>query len=635
MNSNHSLINNYNYFQVPVKVIYCIREKIIGEKQFFLNSTFYTILHYFNKNLKEEGKTKLKREYMYNGQTINPNEPLINLIELKKNSSSSTIESVEILIEIEETNKEDDDYIPYFDIIIQPKINPFGLFVYKIKEGIINVQVYPEKISKKYELSKYSDFSSYCNSPKSLFISGGKFKNLPIKDFWIIDNHKYSIIKEKMPIEKFNHSMIYVTISDNEYIFIVGGNNLNTFYYDIKNNSFENWGDTNSNLIKPALFQYKNYLYCFNSFRDDDNYYFERTNLESQEHIWEKIFPLFDNDTFDFKTESFGVSSCTNGNILLVGGINIKPRTLIYDPKNNSLSLSKTGKNEKIILSDKYFYKVNKLHYVALPTTLKSKKEIAIVNKIKQNIRLINFTVSDGISKVKFNQDDYGKIIVKAKIHERLRFEMQPKIVTAQNLTISNNEPIFNEKEILNVEIKPNINEENIDTGKRKIMKKSNKIFLPSSMIYNNLIDLIVKNNNKNNKNIKNIKNINLYQNYKNFGIVEMPKGDQDSLHLINFSSSSIKKEEDIKNNKKKENIKNLNNNKFIISKNIDINLNINLDNKTNNNDNDEEEYEDERVIRDAFETTIREKLEEDIIEIEEYFENYYDINNFADYQIP
>lgn len=149
MNSNNGLIKNYNYIQAPVQVIYFIKERIIGKKDFFLNSTFYTILDYFNKNLKEEGKTKLKRGYMYNDKIINPNEPLINLIQLKKNSSSSTIESVEIFIEIEENNKgDDDDFNPYFEIIIQPKINPFGLFVYKVKEGLINVQVYPEKISK-------------------------------------------------------------------------------------------------------------------------------------------------------------------------------------------------------------------------------------------------------------------------------------------------------------------------------------------------------------------------------------------------------------------------------------------------------------------------------------------------------
>ena len=291
------------------------------------------------------------------------------------------------------------------------------------------MQIYPDKIIKKYELNKLSDFSAYCNSPKALFICGGKLNNLPINNFWIINNQKYSIIKKNMPIEKSNHSIIYIKINNIEFIFIAGGDNLNTFFYDIKNDCFENWGDMNTIHIKPALYQYKNYLYCFNSFSNYDNY-FERTDLTTQEHKWEKIFPIFDNDTIDFKTQSFGVSSCANDCILLVGGENIKPKTLVYDPIKNFLFLSEKGKNENIKLSDKYLYKVNSLHNVALPSTLKIKKEIIVVNKIKQTVRLINFNKSDGISKVKFSQSDYGKVIVKAKIHERLRFEMQPTIVS-------------------------------------------------------------------------------------------------------------------------------------------------------------------------------------------------------------
>ena len=63
MNSNYNLLknNNNNYSQAPVKVIYFTKERIINEKQFYLTSTFNTILSYFNTNLKEEGKTKLKK----------------------------------------------------------------------------------------------------------------------------------------------------------------------------------------------------------------------------------------------------------------------------------------------------------------------------------------------------------------------------------------------------------------------------------------------------------------------------------------------------------------------------------------------------------------------------------------------
>ena len=613
MNSNYNLLknNNNNYSQVPVKVIYFTKERIINKKQFYLSSTFNTILSYFNTNLKEEGKTKLKKDYVYNNRIINKDLPLLNLIE-SKNNSSSTIESVEILIEIEESEYIYDEYLQYFNTIIQPKLNPFGLFVYKIKEGIINLQVYPEKISKKYELNKYNEFSSYCNSPKSLYISGGKLNDLPIKDFWIINNRKFSIIKKNMLLEKLNHSMIYININDKEYIFIVGGdNNLKTFYYDIKNNIFGNWAETNATHIKPALFQYKNYLYCFNSFNNSDveNYFFERTNLMNKKHIWEKIYPVFDNDTVNFKTMSFGVSSCINGNILLVGGKNIKPKTIIYDPVKNFLCLSTNGKNETIILSDKYFYKVDDSHSVALPSTFQNKKEIAIVNKIKQSVRLIDFNKSDGISKVKFNEDNYGKIIVKTKMHERKRFEMIPKIVPELNLTIPKKEKKLKEQEIINVELKPNIENE-IYFGKRKVSKRKNNIYLSSSTFYNNILEFIVGNNQENNIN-KNLINFNLIRNEK-----------------------EKEKDFDLKKSKNEEDKKKINTNKNIlsVSKGFEINLNQN-DNNTNNIIIEEEE--EERIIRDTFETTINEPLEADIILVEEYNSYYYNINNFADYQIP
>ena len=104
MYSNNNYTKYYNYHPIPAKVIYYIKDRIISEKQFYLNSTLYSILHYFDKNLKEEGKTKLKKDYLYNNKLININEPLYNLVTLKKNSSSSTIESVEILIEVDQVD---------------------------------------------------------------------------------------------------------------------------------------------------------------------------------------------------------------------------------------------------------------------------------------------------------------------------------------------------------------------------------------------------------------------------------------------------------------------------------------------------------------------------------------------------
>ena len=594
---------NFQYTPIPVKVTYFSKKRIISEEQFYLNSTFYSVLNYFEKNLKEEKKTKLKKQYIFNNRKINLNEPLINFVQIKKNSSSSTIESVEMLIEIEEIDVIDDENLQNYNILIQPKLNPFGIFVYKPKDGIITIEHYPDKIAKKYELNKFNDYSSYCNSPKFLFISGGKLEDLPIKDFWIINNQKYSIIKKNMPINKSNHSMIYINLNNNEYIFIAGGdNNLNTFYFNINQNSFEMWGKMNSLHVKPALYQYKNYLYCFNSFNKNNVKYFERTNLISEEHIWEKIYPNFDSETLFFNTISFGVSSTINGCILLVGGKNTKSKSYIYDPTKNYLSLSEKGKNENIEFSDKFFYKVNKYHNVALPLTLKTNKEIAVVNKVKQTVRLINFSISDGISKVKFRnthenaQNENGMVIVKAKIHERLRFQMQPEIVSAQNLTIATNEPKIDldEQEIINIESKPRIDDTRIYSGKIKIRKKDKNFLLSSSIVYDNLIQLLVK-------------NIKSPENSKNLRKMVKPLGDRDNLSLTKF--------EPLINgfNDKGEGKKNLKGNS------------INFANDVNN----------ERHKRDLFENTIIEPIGQDIIMIEEFYESYYDINNFADYAVP
>ena len=55
------------------------------------------------------------------------------------------------------------------NILIQPKQNPFGLYVFNSNEGSLCLEQYPEKIIKKYELDKYSlNYSAYCNSPKHL-----------------------------------------------------------------------------------------------------------------------------------------------------------------------------------------------------------------------------------------------------------------------------------------------------------------------------------------------------------------------------------------------------------------------------------------------------------------------------------
>ena len=82
MSSNNK---NFQYTPIPVKVTYFSKKRIISEEQFYLNSTFYSVLNYFEKNLKEEKKTKLKKQYIFNNRKINLNEHLKNFVQIKKN----------------------------------------------------------------------------------------------------------------------------------------------------------------------------------------------------------------------------------------------------------------------------------------------------------------------------------------------------------------------------------------------------------------------------------------------------------------------------------------------------------------------------------------------------------------------
>ena len=506
MNSNKKT-NNNNLQQVQAKVNYFLKNKIISSKQFLLSSNVGSILDYFQKN-NSSTKFKLKKEYFYNNSKLDLNTPLINLIEFKKNSSSSTIESVEIFVELEQIKENFYNNHPLFNVLLQPKENNFGLYVYKIKEGILTLEQYQPQIIKKFELDKYNlKFSSYCNSPKHLYISGGKINNdISLNNFWIINNRKYSIILKKMPYKKSNHTMIYIYLDNKEYIFIAGGDdNLMTFYYDIKMDSFIIWANMNTINIKPSLFQFKEYIYSFNSFNSDSNdgIYFERTNLVNGKPAWEKIVPKYDINKINylnFKNNFFGISNGSNDEIIFCGGENSDINIFTYNPVDNILSIKEQSNNIKVKLSNKIFYDVNKEHSVALPSNLSEEKKIVILNKTKLKLRLINLENYDEMKKVKLKDDfdeekeSKGEIIIKAKIHERLRFEYQPQIVEAEKLSFENKGDInFKEKEIINMEFVPELNRENdLSYNKNREKREKDKFYLSNDVVYNNFVNLFV-----------------------------------------------------------------------------------------------------------------------------------------------
>ena len=98
-----------------------------------------------------------------------------------------------------------------------------------------------------------------------------------------------------MPIQKTGHSLSFIPNEDGK-IFIVGGNDKKSFYYDLKKNYFLNWAETNFIHINPALINIGEYLYIIDTNKNNNNnkIIFEMTKLNAKKKTWEIIEPKYD-----------------------------------------------------------------------------------------------------------------------------------------------------------------------------------------------------------------------------------------------------------------------------------------------------------------------------------------------------
>lgn len=561
---------------IPVKVCYYSKSGVIGESMFTSDDTFISVLNYFENNLKVKGRTKLKSSYSLNGRNIQPNDKLFCLI---NTDDISKFSEIDFSLEIDEYINLDDEQSPEMEKILQPKVKPFGLFIYIPKEAIISLEHYPTKIAKRYELDKINETSANCNSPTNLYISGGKSFNQEYIDFWIISQANHSIIKKDMLFGKSNHSMIYISLPTLECIFIAGGDELKTLLFDIKNNYFLQWGEMNEKHIKPALFRCGEYLYCFNSFSKNINY-FERTYLSGPEHNWEKIFPNYKNNgDSNFNMQYYGVSSSTDGNVLIVGGNNAQEHAYIYDPSTNLLFSCDNSKNESIRLNDKTFYKVDKYHNVALPSTLANKKEIAIINKCKKSLRKINFGTSEGRGRIKLSaidkehpDEENGIIMVKAKFKQSLKKDpSKDSFSKREQESKQNQQKVYERPKNLEQQLKfsenpikietqqefvfdaPQIEEEKIPIQRVKIEKPKENLYISNILFDEQMISRKIEN-----KELEQKEEKNFGKNENNYNIKKI-----DQLPFLGQSREENKSENDkpilydIKRNGKEEEIKN------------------------------------------------------------------------------
>ena len=165
------------------------------------------VLHLIIKNMGEldlillnealaQNKKKSEISSIYSNKEIKKTDLLINLIQTY--DLSKKITNVEFSIEIDENNNIGDDNMPCFKKILQPARGDFGIYVFIPENGTISLEQYPKNLEIKYELEKFNIDSAYCNSPNSLFISGGRFNEEKITRFWVIDNEIYSIKKNDL-----------------------------------------------------------------------------------------------------------------------------------------------------------------------------------------------------------------------------------------------------------------------------------------------------------------------------------------------------------------------------------------------------------------------------------------------------
>ena len=503
-----------NNLEIPVLVTYYTNSRILCTKEFGSFAHFGSVLSYFNNYIKRKGQTKLKKKYVLNNKVIDDNELLINIIQ-SINKNKKIIEA-NLSIEIEEKiiNISDNNFA-WFSKILQPKLKPFEIIIFNPKDYSINVKKFPDSIIKEYELDKINESSAFCNSTNDLYISGG-IKNDDLSYFWIINNEFFNVKKIKMKIEKLNHSMIYINHYSDEFIFIAGGNDLKTFYYDIKFNRFVDWGYMNYSHISPALMYFDDHLYCFDT-SPKKGIIFERTNLNQRNQKWEKIRPDFQSGKArNFTNFGFATNYCRDGKIMLCGGDSVNFNTYFYDIENNLLSENDKCEDILFTFNEKNFYRIDTNNSIALPYSLEEEKEILLINNFNYSLEKIilnnNKKKKDEDNKKNKYKIDYNKYLKNLSIGN-VNIELKTKDIQEEDIKTEMDNQIENNNEDID-------NLDNISYFEKKSLTKSN--FIKNEInkeldnaISRNMIDTksVYIPNNDNYKNYKKEKTVNIENN--------------------------------------------------------------------------------------------------------------------------
>ena len=507
---------------------YYTKKGLIKEGKFNSNSTFGQILDYFKKNNKNIF-FKLKPKYIFNGEIVKNNQLISKLIHIDKNCS---LKFAEIWIEI---NNESNDKTGEQDIIqkkiLKPKKNPFGILVITPSKDSISLEKYPEYTTKKFNLYDFNYTSAYCDSPNFLFISGGEQKSKILDNFWIIEHELYNIENKKMPYPKKNHSMIYI---EEGLVYIVGGNNNITFFYDLEKDEFIKCGNLIQVCLEPTLLRINDFIYCLSSLKDKN--FFERIKISRMSGNWEKVNVFISPENkIKFTNNFFGALNMGDGNLIICGGNDISENSFIFNCFSHTL-IKTDEKDENIELGDKRLYPIDNNYYIGISRYFEENKEIIILNKETKKLKKIKCStmeiIGNHFNDIKIKQDEAndkeddlnGSVSVNAVI----TMNNSKGVFTIKNLgpNLENKFDDFlkeqkeflennlrkNNKEISDKEINNNINNE--ISSKKKIDDLSDNLGFLEVKVINPI-------NDKNIKNVKNIKNKNSPKNFRNIFVKE------------------------------------------------------------------------------------------------------------------
>ena len=330
-----------------------------------------------------------------------------------------------------------EEYIP--GCIGKLCFDPIILFIYNSKKNSFNAQKFEYTL---IDFEELNNTSTYCNGDNKLFVSGGIDKNGKALDkLWIFDLLDYNVEGPIQMNGKYNHSMIFIP---KKYIFFVGGNDENVFYYDLKEKKIENWDRLNKKRIEPALIVMNNYLYVFdnvNKIGENNNFElsFERTNLLSAEPKWEIVVPELSRNILENNNiipKYFGASKESKESIIFLGGnimdeddnIN-EGKSYRYNIKENLIEITDIP-FINISLKEKNFFPFNEKSdiYLILPDFYKNCPQVVFYIKNKNAVKVINYKPNSKNEEKKIN--DLGNNIndIKEKIQfKNYNFNM-PKI---------------------------------------------------------------------------------------------------------------------------------------------------------------------------------------------------------------